>query len=154
MKYFTEQVMPSREKLVELQRKGVIKGGALSPRPRAAPELMSSFGRAVQHGFAPPPLLGEASPKKALYKLPSSGGRPDRGSMRPMAQKSTSLKWAGGRKKTIQLEEDLVEPERTQAQRVEFVRSVGIRTATETMREQRKREDMALKWRLPGSPVG
>ena len=41
-----------------------------------------------------------------------------------------------------------------QAQRVEFVRSVGIRTATETMREQRKREDMALKWRLPGSPVG
>ena len=41
-----------------------------------------------------------------------------------------------------------------QAQRVEFVRSVGIRTATETMREQRKREDMAVKWRLPGSPVG
>ena len=147
MKYFTEQVMPSREKLVELQRKGVIKGGTLSPRPRAAPELMPSFGRAVQHGFAPPPLLGEASPKKALYKLPSSSGRPDRGSMRPMAQKSTSLKWAGGRKKTIQLEEDLVEPERTQAQRVEFVRSVGIRTATETMREQRKREDMAVKWR-------
>ena len=41
-----------------------------------------------------------------------------------------------------------------QAQRVEFVRSVGIRTTTETMREQRKREDMAVKWRLPGSPVG
>lgn len=41
-----------------------------------------------------------------------------------------------------------------QAQRVEFVRSVGIRTATETMREQRKREDMAVKWRLPGNPVG
>ena len=45
------------------------------------------------------------------------------------------------------LQDFLNDPSCYEAQRVEFVRSSGVRAASETMREQWKRESMARKWR-------
>eukprot|EP00435_Cladocopium_sp_Y103_P031978 s1763_g8.t1 len=119
--------------------------------PHAAADSRPGLAQGAAHGFAPPPLLADKATGSGKYKLPPGAGRPERGSMtRPTMCKSTSLRWVSkfGKKKSILLEEEFEEPERSQAQRVEFVRSVGIRAATETMREQWKRETMARKWRM------
>ncbi|CAK9104689.1 unnamed protein product [Durusdinium trenchii] len=158
MKFFTEQVLPSREKLVELRRQGGLSPSSPSSsnsprRPHGAADVRPGLTMRAHamHGFAPPAMpegMRQASGRKETYRLPPGPGRPARGSMRPEVRKQTSSRWAKQvRKKSVKLDEEFIEPSRTQSQRVEFVKTVGVRAATELMREQRKREVMAESWR-------
>ncbi|CAE7595423.1 PPOX1 [Symbiodinium natans] len=153
--YVRDEVVPAREKLIAARRTNEALGevGRRRPRPASASEVRQ-LPNATMGAFAPPHMPSTAEQDgfrpKPIYSSPSAGGgRIGKGHMRAMptlGAKRLAKELSAGRR----MEEQLKEPERTQEQRMEFVKALRIRVAQEKLVESQRREEQALRWRSIG----
>eukprot|EP00439_Symbiodinium_sp_Y106_P063804 s2194_g9.t3 len=153
--YVRDEVAPAREKLISARRTNEALGevSRRRPRPTSASEVRQP-PNASMGAFAPPYMPNSAEQDgfrpKPIYSSPSSGGRMGRGHMRAMptlGAKRLAKEPSLNSTNSTRLEPEPKEPEKTQEQRVEFVKALRIRVAQEKLAETQRREEQAQRWR-------